>query len=253
MIHKTATGFDMAGDLPKEVRMLKHKISGHARILKMYDYTLESNARTGQENLLMLYEYCRGGDLAQFHPSIISEEFLWHVFTQATEGLAFLHYGFIQGAPDETWPSSRWQHVVHRDLKPDNIFLREKITPQNPFPDVVLGDFGLATFSPTSGRAGAIDFMPPEEYSSAKGDVWSLGATIHAMANGKAPIDPMPRSWLYGIEEWKMSEVARRPVPLPRSYSSALNRNMMRCLELDPRLRANSLDLLRRLVKDQGR
>ncbi|KAL6719555.1 hypothetical protein ACLMJK_003797 [Lecanora helva] len=252
MIRKTATSYDIDGEFPREVRIMREILGRHDRILHLIDFKFELDKYTGKKNLLMLYEYYKGGDLEQFQRGSFSETFLWHVFTQVAEGLAYLHFGHVQGAP--VGPRPNWKRIIHRDLKPDNIFLKEKCDSRNPFPDVVIGDFGLATFSPLSGPCGAIAFRPPESVSTAASDVWSLGATIHLMAHGRTPIADMPSGWPYGLrEQGNKSLQAKAPQPLPYSYSDALNRNMMRCFERDIDERISSLALFTTLRKEGPR
>ena len=92
---------------------------------------------------------------------------------------------------------------MHRDIKPENILLRpgprtHKVHhDREPFPDVVLADFGHAThrqfeYTPY----GTSLWNPPElPRSSPKGDLWSVGAVIHFLVHGKAPIAKLPRAY----------------------------------------------------------
>ncbi|HVF39082.1 MAG TPA: protein kinase, partial [Gemmatimonadaceae bacterium] len=125
--------------------------------------------------------------------------------------------------------------LVHRDVKPENIFLtRDGL--------VKLLDFGIATLagSPRDGRAtrGTVQYMSPEhvrhEPADARGDVWSLGVVLYEMLAGASPftdatvteilariVDPAPV---------KLSGIARR---IPAASLTPLTR----ALEKDPRKR----------------
>lgn len=73
--------------------------------------------------LFIQMEYCEGDTLATFieqNPYKEAEETKWRIFTQITEALNYLHS----------------KDLIHRDLKPQNIFLDK-------FNNVKLGDFGL--------------------------------------------------------------------------------------------------------------
>ena len=52
--------------------------------------------------------------------------------------------------------------VAHRDVKPDNILLRQTTASVYDPIDVVLGDFGLACATPCTGCVGTIHYMAPE-------------------------------------------------------------------------------------------
>ncbi len=83
--------------------------------------------------------------------------------------------------------------VVHRDLKPDNIFIRTGELP-------VLVDFGLATHVGADGRdvlenvggvAGSLDYMAPEqllgELLDARCDLYALGCILYRVVTGRLP------------------------------------------------------------------
>ena len=171
------------------------------------------------------------------------------IFGQMAQALAMLHYGFDYRHPHRD-PPKGWRRVVHRDIKPNNIFLTSKIqSRQAPFPDVVLGDFGFATDNPQTDCVAVPQYSPPElPIASAKGDVWSLGAVIHKLTVGRVPIGDKPRGLRMSFDRWLETPEARQPRGMPSRYSKNLNDMMMGCLLRDPEDRWDSKKLLRLLT-----
>lgn len=116
-------------------------------------------------------EYCDRGSLRDLilayktrkkahQPDYIPESFIWHAFVGLADALGFLATGrshvslspslassSSSSSPPNGHASSSWMPIVHRDIKPDNIFLRSRDTQGSTKPlYVVLSDFGLAQY-----------------------------------------------------------------------------------------------------------
>jgi tetratricopeptide (TPR) repeat protein/tRNA A-37 threonylcarbamoyl transferase component Bud32 len=126
--------------------------------------------------------------------------------------------------------------LVHRDLKPRNIFLQEDGRP-------VLVDLGISThFGGAAGReeldiglfAGTVDYMAPEQIKGdlvdARADLYALGCILHECTAGRPPFVGSDRTVLD-------QHIYHRPSP-PSLHNPAIPRDLdalvLRLLEKKP-------------------
>lgn len=91
------------------------------------------------------------------------------------------------------------KNILHRDLKPDNIFLGENNV-------IKLGDFGISKClsledSRTNTFCGTPYYMAPEvvkfERYNHKSDIWALGCSIYELTMLQKPFDAEDTDGLY--------------------------------------------------------
>ena len=225
----------------------------HKNIIRLHHWTFV----TGNSLVNYYFEYCGGGDLFDLvrqydiHNKAIPELFIWHTFLGIAGALDFLHRGFDPRFDDRVG-------IVHRDVKPENILLRLP-TNSADYPDVVLADFGMASFEfATYDSAGTDVWQPPELPRKApKGDVWSLGSVIHYMIHQKIVIADLPEDIEKTVENydrWHIRPEARQPLTeVPEPYSTALVEMMLMACEKDHNKRVNSSRLLMMLTDFKNR
>ncbi|ORY59589.1 kinase-like domain-containing protein [Pseudomassariella vexata] len=159
--------------------------------------------RGSLSNLIQVYQQSKTTHQQHFIP----ESFIWHAFVGLADALYFLKTGesYIS-TPIHSNQGKKWTPIIHRDIKPDNIFLRSHDTPGSKKPlYVLLSDFGLASpddkdpsvARKPSGVRGTPEFHAPElcfqpfpathqmDYQAqphtAKSDVWALACMMFAM------------------------------------------------------------------------
>jgi serine/threonine protein kinase/Tfp pilus assembly protein PilF len=132
--------------------------------------------------------------------------------------------------------TSHSRSIVHRDVKPANIFIL-------PRGQVKLLDFGIAklveplsdsdkTASATAPHIGTVPYMAPEqlrrEPSDHRVDIWALGIVLYEMTAGELPFR--------GGSSFITSSAILHdpPVPLPRSAPAGLRKVILRCLSKEP-------------------
>lgn len=143
----------------------------HPNILRLVDFDLTA------EKPYFVTEFCAGGSLEDNRERVLR----WEAADQLK--VFFEIASAAQHAHDSG--------IIHRDIKPDNIFLREENGP------AVLGDFGIcyveegSRFTLTDEAVGARFFIAPEvedgrsDAVSQKTDVYSLGKLLYSLLTGK--------------------------------------------------------------------
>eukprot|EP01103_Thecamoeba_quadrilineata_P017998 TRINITY_DN662_c0_g2_i1.p1 TRINITY_DN662_c0_g2~~TRINITY_DN662_c0_g2_i1.p1 ORF type:complete len:935 (-),score=258.75 TRINITY_DN662_c0_g2_i1:185-2989(-) len=192
----------------------------HQNIIKYYgEYFL----RKLQEMHIIL-EYVEGGCVTQLVKSrqSLSEPIASNITFQVLQGVAFLHRN----------------HIIHRDIKPDNMLLTSDGT-------VKLIDFGVSTKVLKTMRKTSVGtpwYTAPEvinaESYSYLADIWSVGCSVIEMLSGKPP---------YGEFNavTALFKMAESSPPLPSCASPICSAFLSRCLIRQQCERPNAEILLR--------
>lgn len=141
--------------------------------------------------------------------------------------------------------------IVHRDIKPDNIFI-------SPSGSYKLGDFGIARIvEKTTGglsRKGTYEYMAPEVYwgrdYGAAADLYSLGMVMYRYLNdGRMPFMPPSPEQLHAgdRENAFVKRVGGHEIPAPRNGSKELKRIVLKACAHD---RADRYESAEDMLKD---
>jgi serine/threonine-protein kinase len=130
--------------------------------------------------------------------------------------------------------------LVHRDLKPDNIFLHE-VPGEEPVIKVL--DFGIVklgdstiTLGSDSGVPGTPAFMSPEQVTrqqvDGRSDLYSLGCVLYQLVSGKVPLrgDSAMQTLYMHVHEQAADLREKAKTPLSDRFAGVVHR----ALEKDP-------------------
>mmetsp|Transcript_859 Transcript_859/g.1418 ORF Transcript_859/g.1418 Transcript_859/m.1418 type:complete len:591 (-) Transcript_859:204-1976(-) len=129
--------------------------------------------------------------------------------------------------------------VVHRDIKPHNLFISGD--------DLKVGDFGVARLlgdNLATTIIGSPKYMAPEIYRGdsydASADLWSMGVTLAEMTNLKHPFSASNQHAL----ALQIMEVPKGTSRIPQYYSPAMADLVSNCMLREAKERPSARDML---------
>lgn len=162
------------------------------------------------------------------------------------------------------------ENLIHRDLKPRNIILKEYISKSGTTKGIskfVLFDFGIAAKIDSEGTlknsardlSGTIVYMAPEVLrrdspATQQSDIYAFGVILYQMLTGQVPFPQIDGSQ-YARSECVRSIVTQptprfRDVVPDRKISPAMEEFVLQCLDKDPMRRPQSMEKVRERFLD---
>ncbi|EME81850.1 uncharacterized protein MYCFIDRAFT_78722 [Pseudocercospora fijiensis CIRAD86] len=192
-----------------EIDILKYKIQyRHPNIISVVD-TIPDDTLPLHPMTNMVTEFCDGGDLGELIEHLYRSNqrtprhLIFHFISSMINALGFIHHGDIaydHESDTTTSISFRQDPIVHRDIKPGNIFMKWK--PNSSLPDIVLADFGHAELaSRIEGVGGTDGFRAPEAENAltdpsidhrsfvctSAGDIYAFGMSLYMLITHHMP------------------------------------------------------------------
>ena len=210
----------------KDAAMLESKLLkrfDHANIVQHVEQFIEGGT------LCIVMELAEDGDLHERlkrqRGKLLSENAILDWFVQICLAMQHVHT----------------QHVLHRDLKTQNIFLSGKT--------IKVGDFGVSrvlanTNAMAHTKIGTPYYLPPEiclgkRYDN-KADIWSMGVVLYELTTLRHPFTGN------SIGELTRKIARGKFAPPPSHFSADLRQLINDMLTLDPTKRPNVNDILGR-------
>ncbi|MBX9258847.1 protein kinase [Desmonostoc muscorum CCALA 125] len=211
-------------------------------------------------------EYLRGQTLRQLllREKRLSVDRTVKIMAQVCKGLQLAHQGVT--LQRDGGKSTEHIKVVHRDLKPDNIFL----VPTDLGEWVKVLDFGVAKIRSessentnitniTSTFIGTFRYAPPEQIQSdknldARGDIYSLGIILYEMLSAADPFGISIKGSHISEASWVLAHAYEPPKPLREqpgceNLPEQLEAVVMKCLHKNPANRFATVEELNQALQ----
>lgn len=244
------------GDRPVAIKMMRPGLLAEPEDRARFLREMRLAARMQHPNIMTVYttgtndgvpfmvlEYLAGSDLSKVAASaasgpaaILGPEGIARIGRDTCTALAYAHH----------------LGVVHRDIKPGNLFLCDSGL-------VKVTDFGIAKaasgtrLTATGTLVGTVPYMAPEQWlgepASPANDVWAVGCVLYELLSGT-----LPRSYATPSEYVAAAARGQRVAPLPAAGIPAwLSAAVMEMLRPDPRDRPAAADCAVLLADPAGR
>ncbi|KAG1633598.1 hypothetical protein G6F44_010354 [Rhizopus delemar] len=187
-----------------------HKQIKHPNVVMLYEMITTESA------IHIISEYCSNGDLLDaltLSGGRCSESRVYKWFHQLTDAINYCHL----------------QHIVHRDLKLENILLDAD-------DNVKICDFGFARYTQKNQYletfCGSLSYSAPEvilrkKYTGPETDIWSLGVILYTLLAGEFPFDD-------DSDVITQRKIVQVDYQMPYYFSSKLSNLINGMLQLEP-------------------
>ena len=230
-----ATELAMNAEARARFEVEAHAVSQleHDNIINVIDY-----GATEDGLVFMVMEYLKGRTLqARIDQAPLGRDELLGVMLQVCHALGCAHEAGI----------------VHRDMKPDNIFLNERTRGRPPLVKVL--DFGISKARDVSLRDGRItkqgqvlgspEYMSPEaargDEVDGRADIYAVGIMLYELVTGQVPF--RSENYLKVLQQ-HISQKPASPRTLVPDLSEAMERLILKALAKHPDGRHQSMEEL---------
>ncbi|XP_048588849.1 misshapen-like kinase 1 isoform X2 [Nematostella vectensis] len=232
---------DEEEEIKLEINVLR-KFSNHRNIATYYGAFIKKSLQGQDDQLWLVMEFCGAGSVTDLvktaRNKALKEEWISYICREVLNGVSHLHMN----------------HVIHRDIKGQNVLLTESA-------EVKLVDFGVsAQLDRTIGRRNtfigtpywmapeviACDEQPDATYDN-RCDMWSIGITAIEMAESQPPLcDMHPMRALFLIPRSDPPKLKSK-----KSWSKRFHHFVNTCLIKDYQHRPTADQLLQHeFIKD---
>ncbi len=242
------------------IKFLLPAFTANASTVERFFNEARAVAALADPGIIQIYDYGREGDQAYIVMELLDGEELSRRMKRLGR-LAPLDAVRLAKQIATSLASVHEKGVIHRDLKPDNIFIvGDPAVTGGERPKIL--DFGIAKLTQhdtqfktqTGAMVGTPTYMSPEQCRATKidhrSDIFSLGVMLFVMVTGRPPFEGEGSG---DVLISHVRDVPPRPSSIERSVPREVEAIIMRCLEKQPDARyASASELAAALGKAEA-
>ncbi|MBQ6846139.1 MAG: Stk1 family PASTA domain-containing Ser/Thr kinase [Oscillospiraceae bacterium] len=232
------------------VKILREEFKENEEFIRRFKVESQAAASLSHQNIVQIYD-------------VGEEDGIHYIVMELLEGVTLKNY---MNSKDEILPRreamnyamqicralehAHSKHVIHRDIKPQNIVLTES-------GKIKVADFGIAraannttTVNSGSYAVGSAHYLSPEQarggYTDNRSDIYSFGVVMYELFTGSLPFDAEES---IGVVMQHINEEPLPPSEVNPEISPGIEAIIMRAMCKEQRLRyANAAEILEDLV-----
>ena len=218
------------------LKVIRPELANHPEVLRRFKQELILARQVTHKNVIRIFDLGEADGIKFISMDYIEGQDLRSLLRQKGK-LAPADATAIMTQVCQALEAAHLEGVVHRDLKPQNIMLDNQGR-------ATVMDFGIARsmqltgMTQTGALLGTPDYMSPEQAKGqevdARSDLFTLGIILYELLTGKTPYQA---DTVLGTLLKRTQERARPPLELDPTLPRYLNDVVVRCLEIDPRVR----------------
>ena len=230
---------------PAAVKVLKGRYSGDPKFEERFRNEVKVAAELKHPGIVRILEVGKTEELTFFAMEHFPESLQTMI-----ERLGPLPEDMLVSVAREVSAALKKAHAagfIHRDIKPDNIMVRQDGT-------AALTDFGIAraingyvTATGAKMTIGTPQYISPEQAQGreldGRADIYSLGVTMYRAATGELPF--RSSDW-FELARMHVEETPKAPTETRPDLTKRVERIIMKCLAKHPDDRYDSADTLYR-------
>lgn len=229
MLPKVAANQRAVNWFLREVENMKHLKHPNVVSLKESGYA--------DETFFFTMEYCNGGSVVDLMAKrgviTLPVDEAVAIILQVLDGLSYTHNVEIPNVKLADGSFGKGQGLIHRDLKPGNIFLANVGGKQV----AKVGDYGLAKAFDLAGLSGqtltgsavgTLGFMPRQQvinfkYVQPEVDVWAAAACLYAMLTGCVPRNLQGQDPFLAVLQCDAVPIGDRTSAIPKPLAKVID------------------------------